>query len=155
MMSDPNLFQIEDTWLTPYGLRAVCMIIRKMHRCGYVEVPPKHPLHGCGYSEEVDMLKVNPRLVGGALAGDDTMIRVEGLIEVHGGLTFSGSGEDYLPEGDGWWFGFDCAHAGDGLMNNPIMSHMGKEDTVKTLDYVREECTRLAGQLAAIAAGPP
>ena len=33
----------------------------------------------------------------------------------HGGLTYSGGGENssYPISSDLWWFGFDCAHCGD------------------------------------------
>jgi len=36
-----------------------------------------------------------------------------GIIDVYGGLTFSGKGDgNYLPEGY-WWYGWDYAHSGD------------------------------------------
>lgn len=55
------------------------------HRCGYVRVPPTHPMHGKS-SDDVD-------------------------VNVHGGLTFAK--EEPCTEhedGQGYWFGFDCAH---------------------------------------------
>jgi len=53
--------------------------------CGYVGVPPAHPIHRRSY-HELDH------------------------IDAHGGLTFSGSLPDKRAD---WWVGFDCAHAGD------------------------------------------
>lgn len=73
--------------------------------CGYVGVPPGHPLHGKGYSDD---------------AAEPLM--------VHGGLTYaapcmveSDRGPDALichaPEpgesDEVWWLGFDCGHAFD------------------------------------------
>ena len=59
-------------------------------RCGYVRVPPGHPEYGKHY----DSVEVS----------------------VHGGLTFA----EIEPctehsDGQGWWFGFDCAHFQDAM----------------------------------------
>lgn len=121
-----------------------CLAVRHHHSghwCGYVGVPPNHPLHGKGYSD-VD-------------------------VRVHGGLTFSnpckpdaneasdichvaGPGEpDHV-----WWFGFDCAHAQDyspmDLINAARCGYsrpLGYQH-YRALPYVREECAALAAQLA-------
>lgn len=75
---------------------------------GYVAVPKDHPYYGLGY-DDVD-------------------------VDVHGGLTYSASGEDVLEsfpnidilegnEGnlkDYWVFGFDTCHYGDNLERWPI-----------------------------------
>lgn len=58
------------------------------NRCGYVRVPLGHSFYGKNY-DELDL-------------------------DVHGGLTFA----EVEPcteheDGQGYWFGFDCAHAGD------------------------------------------
>jgi hypothetical protein len=117
-----------------------CLITR--HRsfgnlCGYVAVPPGHPLHGKEY-EDVDLY-------------------------AHGGVNYSDacSGQIcHVPapgEPDNvWWFGFDCSHMLDyspaldmrtrKLMGDkwtpPVMPEVYRE-----LDYVREVCTELARQL--------
>lgn len=82
-----------------------CLIVRNPRGalCGYVGVPPGSPWHGLHYDD--------PQLPS---------------TNVHGGLTFSRScresddpseGICHVPEpgrpDDVWWFGFDCAHAGD------------------------------------------
>ena len=59
------------------------------YRCGYVRVPMGHSWHGKHY--------------------DDL------AVDVHGGLTFSEPDKpcDVDRPDNAWWFGFDCAHAGD------------------------------------------
>lgn len=102
--------------------------------CGYVGVPPGHPFHGKGYEE------------------------IESQIGAHGGLTYAEKCAGHIchvakpgePD-DVWWFGFDCAHAGD-LMPSPcrrdLFSHY--EEHYWTLAEVQEETNRLAEQLVAI-----
>ena len=59
------------------------------HRCGYVGVPKEHPMYGLDYEKYTDE------------------------IDCHGGLTYSGFlGEENK---EYWYFGFDCAHFGDGI----------------------------------------
>jgi len=104
--------------------------------CGYVGVPPTHPLHGKRYGE-VDL-------------------------EVHGGLTYSDACHGHIchtpkpGEGDDvWWFGFDCAHAFDlcptidAKMRDYIF-HGIPEGHYWTLEEVRAEVNQLADQLAAL-----
>lgn len=122
------------------------------HWCGYVAVPPGHPLHGKPYSvPEVD---------------------------VHGGLTYADACQGHVchvpkpgePD-DVWWFGFDCGHASD---FSPSMHARYKEmgypfasgeydhakalaaqdwhtEVYRTLEYVRGEVNSLAEQLAKVA----
>jgi hypothetical protein len=71
---------------------------------GYVGVPPGHPFNGLFYNDLPD-----------------------GVHDVHGGVTFSESVEEFngvlkkhfpLMNLTGWWFfGFDTAHAGDNERN--------------------------------------
>ncbi len=100
---------------------------------GYIGVPEGHPLFGASYRD----------------------------IEVHGGLTYAG---DRVPAGMSngspaevfaghWWFGFDCAHAGDLIpqieeLREPLSlgpPHEG--DTFKDADWVLVELQSLAYQL--------
>lgn len=111
------------------------------YRCGYVRVPKGHPWHGRDYD-------------------DESMWDVD----VHGGLTFAKPdthcGKD--GEDDAWWFGFDCAHAGD-APDPSLRGRAGRgmadlfsvfdgsfsySGTVKTTEYVAVECRRLAEQAA-------
>jgi hypothetical protein len=107
--------------------------------CGYVGIPPEHPLFGVPYEQVV------------------------GIEEPHGGLTYSDRCQDgpedkavcHIPEpgepDDVWWLGFDCGHFMDYL---PGMETLLGEDplggTYKTISYVQKECSHLAAQLAAI-----
>lgn len=121
--------------------------------CGYVGLPPGHPFHGVGYSS--------------CTATDCTEEwcydhSPEGIVRVHGGLTFSSSchesdkGEGFgichTPfEGrphDVWWLGFDCAHAGD---YTPGLGDLYPEEQYRDLGYVKSECASLARQLAEVA----
>ena len=116
-----------------WGLR--CHIHRHSetgHLNGYVRVPVGHRFHGVGYSE--------------ALCGHPGCYRhsLESLITVHGGLTYSG--EAYWEEDEeGWWFGFDTAHAGDYLpfLGFPLTS----SEKYRDMEYVKKECESLARQL--------
>lgn len=80
-------YKVEREW-EHAGLKCAVVLSREGgHRCGYVRVPPTHPMHGKGY----DTPEVN----------------------VHGGLTFAQIEPCAHEDGTGWWFGFDCAHSGD------------------------------------------
>lgn len=120
-----------------------CMIVRNTFGayCGYVGVPPEHPLFEKGYDEAYET-------------------HVD--ISVHGGLTFAGAckpgatichvAEDDRPEV--WWLGFDCSHCYDASpgMLSFLKGSQGElpireMTTYKNLAYVKNEVTQLAGQL--------
>lgn len=111
--------------------------------CGYVGVPPGHPLHQRSYEH------------------------VNGLT-VHGGLTYSdfcdpagaegGSGVCHIarpgrPEAV-WWLGFDCGHSYDLI---PAFAEMdfggGAVLQYRTSGYAAKECVDLAAQLALVGKG--
>jgi hypothetical protein len=116
-----------------------CLIVRNHMGalCGYVGLPHEHRLYGLGYGE------------------------VDEQVEVHGGLTYAAPCQEngkicHVPEpgrpADVWWFGFDCAHAGDLIPNAgdliPNMDDFGYgPDTYRDIAYVTAECASLAGQL--------
>lgn len=131
-----------------------CLIVRGPMGalCGYAAVSEGHPYYSKGYSECVvkkckkkDCYSHSPRL------------------KVHGGLTFA----DFCHE-DGkichvalpgepekvWWFGFDCAHAGDLLPKwnekREFEGLRGFGDIYATIDYVKREVEHLAEQLMAV-----
>lgn len=123
--------------------------------CGYVAVPPGHPLHGKDMSDE----------------------RVSAL-DAHGGITYAdGCRGDICHEpqegepADVYWLGFDCAHAWDyspGLAKTLreakayfVAEHPGLQELVgpefprgvyRDEAYVRAECESLAAQLMAAGA---
>lgn len=114
------------------------------HRCGYVKVSPGHPWHGKHYDD------------------------IEA--EIHGGLTFSEDDEPCPLDGpdDGYWVGFDCAHAGDApdpslpqtesirnvwpAIYGDVASHRG---TVRTQEYAEAECRSLCEQASAASTRTP
>lgn len=134
-----------------------CLAVRNAymgHWCGYVGLGPDHPFYGRIY--------------------DDVP-----WVEVHGGLTYSAACDEgdeavnicHVPlpgqPDHVWWLGFDCGHSGDlspGMAARmreyddlyksvlPDSTYLGlaQRETYRTLGYVREECARLAEQLAAL-----
>lgn len=131
-----------------------CLMVRHPrsgHWCGYAAVDPGHPLHGEDYDSQ--KFYVEPE---GERETWDT------VASAHGGLTYCGvcrgdvchvakPGE---PD-DVWWFGFDCAHAGDlspGYMEKYREWGLGLSDyeTYKDAAYVQAETNELAEALAAV-----
>ena len=125
------------------GLKCVVLLLAIGHRCGYVGVPKEHPLYNV---DEMNCLSD---------------------FSCHGGLTYSGGGENssYPISSDLWWFGFDCAHCGDEPDWNSTLKAfpeqynqiyqqkmIGKmfhsEWKIRTTEYVENECKALAEQLA-------
>lgn len=116
------------------------------HWCGYVGVPPGHPLHGRAYQEiEVDL-------------------------SAHGGLTYSKPCSGYIchvaqpgtPE-NVWWLGWDFAHAFDFapavrareqrmFANQPQLLGRNPMDVYRDLPYVRANIEKVAEELAELAA---
>jgi len=85
--------------------------------------------------------------------------RPDAVFDVHGGLTYSGSG-DYPVQSDLWWFGYDCGHYRDGKSPEhcqeqrdryPDEPHMWSDDDgeFRSLPYCVEECESLARQIVA------
>lgn len=123
--------------------------------CGYVSVPEGHPLHGKQYNDTVvppeklierdlDIAKVgilNVFCAGRHEQPIEEKCDIVLLLDVHGGLTYSG-------ERDGkWWFGFDCAHNNDlcpGMLKHSLSLPWG---TYRTIEYAEQECRNLAKQL--------
>lgn len=136
-----------------------CLMLRTAHGgnwCGYVAVGPDHPWHSKGYTDCTAKPKCEKSKTDHYC--DHTP---EHLIDVHGGLTYADFCRDHIchvpkpGEPDNVkWFGFDCAHGGDGM---PAMrAHLTNEDGFfsrgyKDVAYVRREVERLADQLKAVA----
>lgn len=138
-----------------------CLAVRHHlfgHWCGYVGVTPLHPLYRVQYTSLYDTVFDSEN--------DDVYVT-----DVHGGITYSaecshGGDESasicHIPSpgepDDVWWFGFDCAHAGD--YQPGMRSHMRESgvdiepfetiqsgDEYRDLEYVKTECAVLAGHL--------
>ncbi len=161
-----------------------CLILRNPVGafCGYVGVPETHPGYKIAYDGTTDeehkewqkayrkhLRRRNPNInplndFENFPKHPDTMPGIGEVISnisIHGGLTYAGFWPDKVP--DLWFFGFDCAHAGDlcpGLMATLKRIHIDERitlreefllgDTYRTIDYVKAECASLAAQLKAI-----
>lgn len=102
-------------------------------RCGYVRIPEGHPLYRQHWTMENSPTE---------------------RLAVHGGVNHSGE----LDGADGWWVGFDCAHAFDGFEPEGPPSLRRLRETILgfgdhhwTLEEVVAETERLAEQVAAMA----
>ena len=132
-------FTVEKTWTTKAGLTAVAVIViysgKKHHRCGYVAVPADSLLAKLHY--------------------DSSMLK---SISVHGGLSYSkqdNSADKYPIDSTDWFFGFDCFHCDDGIIE-PTKQELelyAFKEPAKSLDFVVTECESLAEQLAKILRG--
>lgn len=153
--------KVEKQWTTEAGLPAAVRIVgwANYHRCGYVGVPEGHPFYGLDYHQPSLLIKpewIEEQPVGkrnavslftagvGALPGELVARRLELLLDVHGSLTFSGERDD-LPD-NYWWFGFDCSHPRDDTFTDPD-ARVPSGPNARSLEYVVEECERLAEQL--------
>lgn len=140
---------IEADWVTGAGFRAVVTRYKTAHRCGYVGVSKEHPLYRVRYNEPTEHLLPLP---------DDEPVGRRGIIpllcwdkekgvtpdiafDVHGGVTYSGPLDGHILDSDLWWFGFDCAHAGDALRETDSVGEF------RSVEYCFEECESLARQL--------
>jgi hypothetical protein len=125
--------------------------------CGYVAVPKGHPFFGKDSDANADGKKFSdvsnqpigkrgiiPLLLATQI-GEDDPITIATLIDVHGSLTYSGTGVRGIGDKDSWWFGFDCAHLGDII---PKLGPTWRDGVYRDLEYVKRETESLARQLA-------
>lgn len=135
------------------------------HWCGFVGVPPSHPLFGHHFRDPVPhppgMMK-RPFAVDehGALnvltstfdhaEWGEGYASVSLIIGAHGGLSYAGH---LHGDAENWYFGFDCSHAGD---LQPLALDVGIDpewylsvSVYRTMAFVQSECLNLAEQLAA------
>lgn len=147
-----------------------CRIKRNhsMALCGYVGVEKRNILFGRGMNDRLEVGDVKEVLdvpvhdtpdIFGMLHeafGDheEGTVPVNMLFSAHGGINFSQTMRD---DEDTWWFGFDCAHAGD-LSPMFVMGEMpvfmkGRfvdfhlKYTYRDFEYVKAEVQNLAEQL--------
>jgi hypothetical protein len=151
--------------------RMGCVMRRNMETgtwCGYVGVQKDHPWFKKDYGETVPTSTIVGNWKDRAIDLDKTSIlslfkiamadgkdgeeSIDTLIQVHGGLTYSGwltkKNKNIL-----WYFGFDCAHYGDfmpGLCHNPSYLSFGDTGVYRDQQYVHAEVVSLAEQLKAV-----
>lgn len=97
---------------------------------GYVVVPSTHPWYKVHYHECPDH------------CGEEFFCEHSptARIRVHGGITYSGLGED------GWVFGFDTAHAGDYIQSEGI----DMSGRIWMITDVKKETAYMAAQLSTV-----
>lgn len=122
--------EIEREWVTGSGLRAIALVLkwgeRRVHRCGYVEVPQGSILHGKEYGDELPELAhlvnietpvgdrgIFPIMIAASRGGDHAFTTPDTFFEVHGSITYSGENPGPIAMVGEWWFGFDCGHCDD------------------------------------------
>lgn len=151
-----------------HGLK--CVMIRhprSLHWCGYVRVGEDHPWYGKDYSHtiydppaelierpiDVDKVGVINVLCAGMGGNDPTKsCELSLLLDAHGGITFTNDHPGGDETKDGWWFGFDCAHAGDLIPGHLRFGSARPHETYRDEAYVRAECESLAKQLVRVSA---
>ena len=154
--------QLEDRYEFEHaGLK--CLILRSPdwgHLCGYVGITEGHPWFEKECNQCLIGCKGQRKELGECLTWDCTWEEEhpspQSLIEVHGGLTFSGLGDgEWRPAGY-WWFGFDCAHAGDLIpemaeqMAELFPDSLLRPEVYKDMKYVIGQTKCLAEQLAKV-----
>lgn len=174
----------DKAWWQHEGLD--CLIVRGPMGAlnGYVGVTNDHPLHKKGKDESCEILdwllkktlkerfdisKHDVFKIFVMSISDDKPKPCPCLvIRVHGGITYSESGNDFIsiPSKLGlWYFGFDCGHGGDyqpklewSLRDmrrlhpdmDPFPEGMFSMDIYRNFEYVKKEVETMAQQLRAI-----
>lgn len=149
-----------------------CAILRTTklkHLCGYVGVTKTHPWYRLSYNKPVHAPE---RLLNRTVSGDtvgyiNLLVASHGeikkgiapislLVDCHCGLTYSDHGGNLGLDDDRWWFGFDCAHAGDftpgSFMPGRDRSPFDGE-TYRDIEYVKRITEKVAEQLRAVEQG--
>lgn len=159
-----DLEQVPVTW-EAHGL--TCHVLRGPvgSLCGYVKLPEDHPLYNVGYSEDMPAWlqaaweKRQGEVVGGSMSplrmfclAFGSSPQAADVFSVHGGVTYSGfDNGKYKPEG--FWWGFDCAHAGDFTPSSLSYGWAPSgEDVYRELLYVQAQTEGLALQFQQVKA---
>ena len=165
---------VEFDFISKEGLRCVGLALTHGHRCGYVGVPRGHVLYGVECNQNLpdavafvteEIFQDAELSYRGAIpvfcaAMTGNVNRLDVVIDVHGSLTYSESGEGNYPAPSTekvWWFGFDCGHYGDGKDFSIMDDHAREmysgcfryysEGPVRSKEYVEKHCRLLARQL--------
>ena len=127
------------------GYKCACVFNAGGFRCGYVAVDNTHPYYKKNYTD----------------GGPDNIM-------CHWGLTYSGNGSHFCAENDElWWFGFDCGHFEDGvdyetakkysiisdkeyLIGREFSVALNEESSIKTQEFVEENCKMIVEQLIVV-----
>ena len=104
--------------------------------CGYVAVPPGHPLHGVSYQDAYQLVR----------------------LRAHGDVNYSKPCDEdvcHVPApgepDDVWWFGFHCGYGWDYIpAHGPWLKREPDLESYRDINYVRVAVEMLAIQLAAV-----
>lgn len=155
--------KVEMEWESS-GFPCVVVLTPMGHRCGYVGVPYHHPLWGKDYSESVRIKKKAVKkltcekvssialLCTDMVAVKAGIISIDCLFDVHGGITYAGKQgrwDKVSPDDSYWFFGFDCAHAGD-APEPGYSSYPSFDGEIRTLEFCVGECETLAESLKSV-----
>lgn len=183
MMSKPWETEPDSIDFEAEGLRCAMRRSRNSSWCGYVGIGPEHPLFGLPTNHPLKLPRAwfeRRRGFEGAGMMDIFMFAIGGkelleacpislAFQVHGGVNWAQDSVPGQPPDGRWWFGFDCAHAGDyvpGVQDDlaqmvelmppetrEVMSRIiNRESVYRDQQYVVSECQSLAAQASAIIA---
>lgn len=154
-----------------------CIIRRALHGghlCGYVAVPPGHPLFGMdpyafvglgigvhggiAYASECQRWEPEHRSICHVTPSETRNMRDQAEARAMRDQLVHANAEA-LRHDDAWWLGFECNQPGD-VSPSSVGRHAQDEHlqgtverTYKTEAFVYKECVRLAAQLKAIEEG--
>jgi len=154
-----------------------CLILRGPMKslCGYVGVPPSHPMYQKEYNdidvvvhggltfshmggfkeiyrEPAYKLPMNPPGVLGSPEMTLWMKEIGNYLHERNIIErLEPDPDDKWPEGF-WWVGFDCAHPGDYIprVDEALDISRSRQETYRNWAWVKAETQRLAEQLAAM-----
>ena len=127
------------------GYECRVLFMDRGYRCGYIKIPKGHPLCVDDYDY------------------------INNFVECHGGLTYAKYSLNGEKCNDGVWVGFDCCHSDDATDLECLEKYYPEEfnkyckewweyyasrrlcyQTIKTLDFCKDQLKSLAEQLEAI-----
>lgn len=156
-----------DFWDEATGYPIAIRRVKSMgHLCGYIGVPEHHPWNGRNYNQNVpapkdamerevsvDEMGVINLVCGAHLADPESnSYPIDLLVRCHGGLTYSNNAKNFRDDRAPWWFGFDCAHAGDfqpGMQE--LRGGLGlprDDEEYRDIEYVKSAARKAAADLA-------
>ena len=141
-----------------------CLIVRGPMGalCGYVGVGKDHPLHGAGYSDNVNVPQEEFERPIGNIGSVVTLISAVNadqetgtmplncVIKAHWGLNYASECVGRICHAGGekvWWFGFDCGHCDDVTPSSLKRYPSFHGQVYRDVAYVKAEVELVAGQL--------
>jgi hypothetical protein len=152
------------------GKKFVVIFLSRGYRCGYVAVTPDSPLYGIEYTQdllspellqEIKFSQIGKRGLIDVFLWDGESSRISMIVNVHGGITYSGSHHSYPTNqfDPVWWFGFDCNHYQDGKDLYLAKKYFHRvyeqffEDwgySCRSLGYCIDECKSMIDQIICV-----